>query len=81
MLLVRVGVVPVEFVVDNVLARVGRPGPLQSDSCFANIGRPEAARLGGHSCKEGRGGKKSVSTLTIAYGSGGVEGVKLRKIN
>lgn len=51
MLLVCIGVIPVQLVVYDVLAGVGRPGPLESDSCFANIGSAEVARLGGNACK------------------------------
>lgn len=58
MLLVCIGVIPVEFVVYDVLARVGRPGPLESDSCFANIGSTEVARLGGNACIELQRSKK-----------------------
>lgn len=51
MLLVCIGVIPVELVMHDVLARVGWPGPLESDSCFANIGSAEVAWLGGNACE------------------------------
>uniref|UniRef100_A0A2M3ZTN2 Putative secreted peptide n=1 Tax=Anopheles braziliensis TaxID=58242 RepID=A0A2M3ZTN2_9DIPT len=49
MLLVCISVIPVKLVVYDVLARVSWSGPLQGDSCFADIGCAKVARLRGNS--------------------------------
>lgn len=67
MLLVCIGVIPVQFVVYDVLARVSRPGPLESDSCFANIGSPEVARLGGNACKITKEQKRTITILVKSH--------------
>jgi hypothetical protein len=43
-----VGVVPVQFVTDDVFARVYRPAPVQNHARFADVGRAQVARLTRH---------------------------------
>lgn len=45
MVLIGVCVIPVELIMDNILAGMRRLGPLQCDCGLADISGPEIARL------------------------------------
>lgn len=45
MILIGVCVIPVELIMDNILAGMRRLGPLQCDCGLADISCPEIARL------------------------------------
>lgn len=50
MRLIGVRIVPIQFVVNDILAGMRRFGPLQRGACLVDVRSPKVARLGGNTC-------------------------------